>query len=174
MKNLAVWSVLFTLTGCATLSEGQCRLGDWQAVGREDGRQGRAETYLAEHYEACSKYGVAVDKEAYRQGRQQGLQTYCTPEQAYELGRAGSRLARVCPVDQERALLLENEAGLFIHARRQELASVETEINTLEKKLADPQTTDEERKKIREQIRSKDAEVRRLRERLQDAEGRRR
>ena len=95
---------LITLTGCASMSEGQCHTADWYQVGFNDGNAARGDRIDA-HYDACSEYGVQVDQQQYRQGYAQGLRSYCTPRNGWLRGSAGRTYSNFCEADLERNFL---------------------------------------------------------------------
>ena len=115
-KNLALlWPILgsiYLLSGCATLSKQECMIGDWQAIGYNDGVAGYHSDRLASHTKACAKASVAPDYQAWARGRQLGLQQYCTVNNAYNVGRRGNRLNNVCPIASATALRQANQSGL--------------------------------------------------------------
>lgn len=85
------------LAACATLNESECRAGDWRQLGYVDGLKGYGLPRLAEHREACARYGVAPDATAWQLGHAEGQTRYCTPRSGYEQGRDGKGYANVCP-----------------------------------------------------------------------------
>lgn len=85
------------LSSCATLSKEQCVMGNWQAIGYNDGVAGYSSERLASHTKACAKANISPDYQAWERGRQQGLKQYCTPSNAYAVGRKGQQLNSVCP-----------------------------------------------------------------------------
>lgn len=80
---------LLLLAGCASLSQNECRRGDWRGIGERDGAAGRTQTYLAKHRKACARWHIAPDAQQWETGRQEGLKSYCTAENFYRLGRNG-------------------------------------------------------------------------------------
>lgn len=79
--------------GCASLGEKECRSVDWRKQGRADGANGYASTRLGE---ACGRYGIPPDADAYRAGREEGLREYCTTENALQQGMKGAPYRQVC------------------------------------------------------------------------------
>lgn len=61
VRWLVAIAVLALLSGCATLSEGDCATGDWREIGRNDGLHGLRRSQLAKHQDACAKFGVQPD-----------------------------------------------------------------------------------------------------------------
>lgn len=129
---------LALLAACASLSEDQCRAGDWRGIGFADGAQGRSPDHIARHQKACAKVGVTPDLQAWLAGRQDGLDRYCTPAKAYEVGRSGRSLAPYCTpaqlasmrpaLDRGRAYY---EIGQDIDAERRDLRDLDDLIRAL-------------------------------------------
>lgn len=119
------------LTGCATLSEGECRSGDWRSIGVEDGAEGRTPSYLGKHAQACAEYGITPDRMAWEAGRQEGLPFYCTPANAWEEGSDGKRLSPVCPADDLLRLQDANRRGLIYNRLVRDMREVEREIDRI-------------------------------------------
>ena len=93
------------LAGCATLDENSCRTRDATSLGRDDGHQGYGLWRLDKHIEACGRYGITLDRQAYLAGRAEGLQSYCTPENGQRVGERGERYEGVCPANLEPGFL---------------------------------------------------------------------
>jgi hypothetical protein len=83
-------------TGCATMNKSQCRLADWEQVGRADGERGHRIEYQTNHIEACGEVAT-FDADAYNRGWADGRNQYCTPENAYMIGIRGITPEGVCP-----------------------------------------------------------------------------
>lgn len=90
---------LLWLSGCSTLSEQQCRLGDWYGLGYQDGQAGRTQARLANYHQDCADYGVTPDLKRWQEGYNKGLEYYCIPELAYAKGKSGDNYQGVCPND---------------------------------------------------------------------------
>lgn len=140
------------LGSCATLSEDSCRGGDWRGIGFRDGAAGRDAGFLASHAEACAEYGVTPDAAAWRAGRAEGLQAYCTPENAFEAGLGGGRLNPVCPADQRWRLAAAEERGLRLNGIEREidaLAAENAEDRARIDKLLKQELAPEDRRRVR-------------------------
>lgn len=83
--------------GCATLSENECLVADWRALGYTDGSNGATPQRFDRYRRDCAEFGVVPDLDAWRAGREEGLELFCRPDRAYQLGRSGSALPPVCP-----------------------------------------------------------------------------
>ena len=105
----------FVLAGCAAGSPEEraafCDTADWREYGFNDGRLGVPAGERADFFAECRELGDPPDVEAYRAGRAEGLQAYCTLENGYEVGLAGRRYRGVCPPESEIAFLQGYEQG---------------------------------------------------------------
>lgn len=151
---LGAMLALVGVSGCATLSQGQCQTGDWREIGRQDGMHGLTRAQLFKHQEACAEYGVRPDAAAYDAGRTQGLRRYCTPRQGFIEGRDGRKYRGVCPAPVERTFLSQYQHGTRIHDARQALADIERDIRAKDKQLDDKDTTAAERERLRKNLRA--------------------
>ncbi len=96
MRLFAALLCLLAVAACASLSEEECRAGDWSRIGLEDGAEGRGPDRLEAHRRACADAGISPDAEAWLGGRERGLRLYCTPEKAYRVARQGRSIAAGC------------------------------------------------------------------------------
>ena len=116
--------------GCATMSESECINADWREVGRNDGLEGKRQTQLARHYDACIKYGITPDRERYMEGRESGLAVYCTQDSGYWEGRNGGGYERVCPASSEPAFLTGYRAGQSVYDAIENIRSVRGQMDS--------------------------------------------
>lgn len=115
---------LTALASCASMSEEECQVANWEARGLSDGTNGRSIGAFQRFENACARYTIAPDFEAYQQGRLRGLEQFCTPEGVYAAGlrgvgqpaECGSRpeLFRIHGVTSRYA----DSRGLLLNARR--------------------------------------------------------
>lgn len=169
MRFLLVVSVVL-LTGCASLSREECLTGDWHGIGYSDGLQGRAETYLQQHQQACAEHQIKINLDNYLAGREKGLQQFCLPANAYQQGRAGKTYNYVCPKAQEQAYLDAYNKGYAyyqqnekvkklqreINSEKRRIASLKEEILETEKKLVSDGLSKAERERLLETLREKE------------------
>ena len=92
------FAFLLALGGCAGgMSKEECLYADWQAIGYEDGARGAPANAVSSRRQACAnKAGVTADMSAYLAGRDQGLQEYCRPANAFSIGARGAHYYGVC------------------------------------------------------------------------------
>ncbi len=125
------------LSACSSLSEEECRVGDWYGIGFGDGTAGRSLDELQEHREACAEYRIAPDIDAYISGRNRGLSQYCLPGSGYRQGVAGHDYEGVCTGPGELAFIEAYNAGLRVHALKDEKKDLEREISDNDARIDD-------------------------------------
>jgi len=122
--------MLFILvTSCATLSENDCKNGNWKLIGKKDGISGKPLKVISQHQEACSPYKVKVDTKEYESGRKEGLVTYCKSENGYQEGLAGHTCHNVCT---SKEFIKKYKIGHKIFDLKKEISDYQKEINELE------------------------------------------
>lgn len=98
IRLLLLGALAIILNGCATLSETECASGNWYQLGYQDGKFGRDSDYVLNHESACIEYGVRLNRDQYEQGRQKGLEVYCTGHNGFQQGVNGSYANQNCTV----------------------------------------------------------------------------
>ncbi len=136
LRLLLAGLALTLLASCATLSEDQCRDGNWAAIGFSDGADGRPASWIAEHRKACAEFGVVPDAAAWAMGREQGLKQYCTPDNAYRIGSRGLTLAPVCPQAARAAMQPAYQHGRRFYDAGDDIADYRREQRDLEREIA--------------------------------------
>lgn len=132
MHRLILLAAALILVGCASkpsVSENQCKAGDWQSIGFRDGAGGFASTRILNHQEACGEFGIVPDRGGYLAGWQDGLMTYCTADNGFQLGLRGRALNTVCSQDLR-------EPFASAHADGRKLYIARVEVNRLSNLLA--------------------------------------
>lgn len=155
------------LSGCATMSKGECLTANWYQVGRNDGARGYERARLYKHREACVEYGVSPQSSQYYKGRQAGLHSYCTPQNGFDEGRSGRPYRDVCPAKLEPAFLREYRQGEAIHDVLEEINNTQSHIDRLGRQLTDDDTDADERDDIRDRLDSSFRELERLNRELE-------
>ncbi|MGQ0697240.1 MAG: DUF2799 domain-containing protein [Panacagrimonas sp.] len=160
------------LSGCATLNESECRNVDWFDLGSRDGSLGHSRNRLDEHGKACSEFGLAADSAAWEKGYEAGLESYCSVDNGYRVGRQGGYYGRVCPVDLEGDFTDAYALGRETYQVEGELAELGRRIESLESRLyRDDKLSDETRRQVRYQLSDLYRQfswLRRSRDRLED------
>lgn len=143
MRKLLLLLAPFLIGACDPISEDQCRTGDWAGIGLADGTKGRPASILNEYTDICGALGVAPERAIYLAARQQGLQSYCTPQSAYDIGRRGGRINPVCNAAQSSAMAPAFNHGQSYYELSEIIRELDDEIEKLKRVLADlPESTD--------------------------------
>lgn len=144
------------LGGCATISEDECAAGNWTDIGYRDGNNGADRTKLSSIVETCGEYGQSVDRTAYLQGFERGLDNYCVPARFYEMGLSGSSFNLTCGARDDGSLRAAYDEGALDykieadHRRYQEeVERLQDSIDDVRRRINDPETSDEERDRLR-------------------------
>ncbi len=157
--TISMAAALMALSGCATMSEDECLMSDWNAIGYEDGSRGYTMQQFSNRRQACAKHGVQPDFRAYQEGRDEGLVSFCQPSRGYNLGVSGGTYHGVCDVALEEEFLDAYRVGqqLYglrsnvqvasnqIYSKERELERVENVIRSKEALLISDETTTEDR-----------------------------
>jgi hypothetical protein len=99
------------LSGCATMYEQECKTADWEAVGYADGYTAKPAVHSETYRKVCAAHDVIPNIPAYEQGYDKGIRTYCTPDLAYNMGKAGKPVPSICPADMATDLKAFNKEG---------------------------------------------------------------
>lgn len=133
---LTILIVLAMPQGCATLDKDECMLADWRLIGYQDGVAGKSASQVGEYREDCAKHAVVPDLNAYRAGRQQGLQEYCTASNGFRLGNAGHGFTAVCPSALEGIFRDGYNSGRELYLARSAVNRTHSHINQRKQTLS--------------------------------------
>ncbi|MCA8870015.1 MAG: DUF2799 domain-containing protein [Rhodobacteraceae bacterium] len=112
---LRLLAVLFLLVSCSGISREDCISGDWRAIGQRDGQAGYGPERLSEQARICKAFGVSPDAAAWEKGRREGVRQYCTPQNAYQLGRKGRPISDLCTASDKARMASAHAQGLKYH-----------------------------------------------------------
>lgn len=121
-------AVALIVTGCASLSKEECLAADWYTIGVEDGANGYAISRIGAHRKACAEVGVQPDMARYNQGRDMGLQQFCTRERGYREGERGRSYSGVCPPNLEPMFMQGYLAGQEKYKIKQDIRRLESDL----------------------------------------------
>ena len=141
----ALACALALLGSCATMSPEECQLANWREVGQRDGQQGALLSLLGQRAEDCAKVDVAIDQQAYQQGRALGLRSYCRLENAVPLGLSGASYAGVCAPEIESLFVPRYQAARAVYLLRGEVQSLDERTQRLERRLHENRRDEEQR-----------------------------
>ena len=124
-------------SGCASKpTVAGCEQRDWFELGRrQDGAQGATEDQLSKHARSCGKEFRPDWETMYTNGRNAGLVEYCTPENAFELGKMGLAYMFVCPSTVEPQFLSGYRKGQRARELEIENKKLEGKIDTISERL---------------------------------------
>lgn len=166
MKNLfALLTVMvFALMGCESMTVSECKVADWSRVGFKDGAQGEPESRLAAYTEDCGKAGIRPNAQAYRQGWDAGILRFCTAANGWREGLLGhSGKAQVCQGQAGYESFSHYlDLGFRVYRTNESIQRNNAEIQGLQKRLEDSKSDDDKRR-LREQLHELDREQYRLR-----------
>jgi hypothetical protein len=150
MKPLPVVLIALLLGGCASMSEKECRTADWESVGYVDGTRGYNSGRIADHSEACAKVGVTPDRKLYEEGRNRGLEEFCTPRNGLRVGQQGGSYGGVCPLDLEPGFMRGYDVGRDLHDIQYRMDQLRSESQNIQSRLQqkDPALSDYERNQL--------------------------
>lgn len=114
-------------------------IADRYALGVADGRAGYASDRIARHRDACTDATPVPDERARLEGRRAGLVEYCQPHRAIDAGLAGRACAGVC---RHRRCGSLYTAARRAHDARSRVASIERDLATKRRDIADRDTSD--------------------------------
>jgi hypothetical protein len=157
-RRSAALILICGLNACATLSPEQCRTANWYDLGVEDGRSGYSADRLARHREACAEVGVKPDEKRYMQGRQLGLKSYCTADNAVQEGLAGHRYEGSCSGNSGAAFKRLYDAAYAVYEARQKIERIDSNIASKEREIRDGKTSEDRRHELRREIRNLDSD----------------
>ena len=135
LRPVLAAAALLALASCTTLTEEECRAGDWFGIGVSDGAEGRPVGRLEGHRRACADVGVIPDAEAWLRGRERGLRQYCVPARAYDVGRRGLPIAEGCTAAERAAMSPAYDTGRQWFRLEEQIDSARDDIRAIERDL---------------------------------------
>lgn len=90
-KSAFALSALSLLAACANTAEDYAKAGDWEAVGYSDGVRGKQHRTAGDFKDYSN-----VNVNDYAQGYLKGVEEYCNPNHAYQIGLSGNYYEGVC------------------------------------------------------------------------------
>jgi hypothetical protein len=161
-------------SGCASLSENECRAADWESIGYQDGSRGHDAGRIGSHSEACTEYGIRPDRELYEEGRLRGLELFCTGPNGVRLGRQGYAYSGVCPLSLQGEFVRGYEIGRELHDLDAHMQKLQSEVQRVQNELKreDPALSERDRDYLLHRLRELEREYGRSQADLRDMERR--
>jgi len=162
------------LGGCASLSEKECQTADWESIGYIDGTRGYSSGRIGDHVESCAKVDITPDRKLYEEGRNRGLEEFCTPRNGARIGEQGGSYGGVCPVMLEDAFLRGYNAGRDLRDVKEHMSRLQSAIQDAQARLRtkEPPLSDYERDQLIYRLRGLEREYGRAESDLRRAERR--
>lgn len=136
IKYILIPAAALAISSCAPISEDQCKGGDWGTIGLADGQNGKLPSILEKYAETCAEFGISPNRDVYLQARAEGLKFYCTPQNAYSVGRDGNRLNKVCSPEIQQSLLPAYNKGRRYHQIDERMDDLDDRIDELQDELS--------------------------------------
>lgn len=138
VKPLVLGAVLVVGVGCAakpTVTENQCRAGDWQTIGYRDGAAGVDSARLLKHQEACGEFAIVPNRNLYLAGWQEGLLSYCTADNGFQQGLHGRALNGVCRAELREPYASAHADGRQLYVARRDVNHLQQALNNQQHRL---------------------------------------
>jgi hypothetical protein len=118
------------------MSEAECQMADWRAVGFEDGSRGVAASSFGTHRKVCADHGVAAGFDDYLAGHAQGLESFCRPQNGARLGGNGYRYTGVCPEHLEGAFLDAHAESFGLYERQAVINGIDRQLIASQERIS--------------------------------------
>ncbi|MGB3069531.1 MAG: DUF2799 domain-containing protein [Ottowia sp.] len=126
------------LSGCATMSEEQCRGANWAALGQSDARDGDMPEFGADRVKSCAEKGVPGNLAEWRRGWEIGRREVCTPGNAVSWAqRSSDYTAGFCPPDLEPVFLSVYRPARDRYQYEKRIRDLQTQIDDRSRRLED-------------------------------------
>ena len=122
--------------GCASIPASTCRTSDWHNLGYRDALKG-LESRAKDLYESCPSFHMTE----YNNGREEGLDEFCTSEQAYEFGVRGGTYRGTCSGALGAIFEQAYASGRVVGALEKQLDEIDRQLQDLEYQLDNPSLT---------------------------------
>jgi hypothetical protein len=162
---------LVSLSGCESMSPSQCRMADWARQGYQDGLRGESQNRIADYAEDCGKVGIQPNPMEYRRGWDSGIVQFCTPHNGWAQGLQGNSYKENACQGQvgNPQFSYYFKIGMDAHRTQKQIDTNNHETHRLQRRLNEVKPSpkaDEERRRIREDLRRLDHDQFRLRDLL--------
>ncbi len=152
------------LSGCETMSAEECAAADWGALGHSDAARNGSSRF-DDRAESCAEKGISIDAVAYTRAFDDGMYEFCRPESGFAFARRGGQFYGSCPSELSEQFGYAYSDGQRVRVAEQALADVRSQVGRL---IADREeiddnigshegslreaTTDEARRRHRDEI----------------------
>lgn len=133
--QLCAASLFVLLSGCSSISQQECALGDWYSIGVNDGKSGAAINKFRNYQRDCAEHGYQADFQQYETGYQQGLVFYCDFNHGEAHGRSGASYNQACSGHLEPQFRQGYEVGRRWYQAKSTVDKIDTELGRLDQNL---------------------------------------
>lgn len=133
LRYLIVSCLILLLSGCAAMDRDECINADWYLIGFGDGSAGQQPQRIDEYRSACAEYAVVPQMEEYLAGHQRGVEVFCTAENGFAQGRAGSKLNPVCHGELKHRFLAGYNSGHELYRQAQQVGRLRKQLSEVNK-----------------------------------------
>ncbi len=123
------------IVGCAGMSKKDCTTADWYNTGLQDGRAGYPSNRMSNYVASCAEHDIGIDQSQYLAGHDDGIRTYCQPDNAYQVGLRGRSLPQVCPADLASEFAKAHARGYHEYKIKRDISDAQQNINRSERDL---------------------------------------
>ena len=171
---LALGAVL--LSGCASMSEEQCRGANWAALGQADARDGDMPQFGADRVTSCVEKGIPGNLAEWQRGWEMGRREVCTPGNAVTWAqRSSDYTPGFCPPDMEPVFLSVYTPARERYRFEKRIRDLQSQIDDRSRKLDDidrqlrrsENQSRDRQNDLRSRRSSLEREIRNLRDRMQ-------
>lgn len=124
-----------SIIACAQATVRDCHDADWFGIGLRDGLAGVPGDIFEVYRNTCGDAELAPDREAYENGRLEGLGVFCTDASGFRTGRASKVYHHVCPPELEKEFLTGRARGMRLQGCAAEIYVFEQHLTSLEEAL---------------------------------------
>ena len=138
MRRVLLIIGALVLGACASkpsVSEFQCKAGDWESIGYRDGAAGVRNTRILTHQEACGEFGIIPDKQGYMAGWNAGVSEYCTASNGFNHGERGRGLSSVCQGELRTSYAAAYDDGRALYLARSEVNRIRNQLIRYDNRL---------------------------------------
>ena len=96
MKLFLIYTSIFLLNGCSSLSKEDCSTKNWFNLGKSDAMSGEIEPKTADYRRDCSEHGLQIKSMDYLKGFEVGLKMFCTYHNGLSRGESGEDAHSLC------------------------------------------------------------------------------
>lgn len=139
LKHFSYFVVLTgLLMACSSVNKQariDCQRADWFELGRRAGAQGQDGKDFEKLVRECKGTPSSLAKELFTNGHNSGLAEYCSPENAFAMGRGGLGYKDVCPQQLKLESMKNYKRGQHAQVIDQNIRKLSAQLDSLISRL---------------------------------------